>query len=199
MKALKEPYQESYGMNYLPYFTDEFKSLIEKAKDKIESFVDGKVSYYTIYFKVKDEEVSREYDCCDDKKCIEEAKKAIRKDYGKYTRIEECWYDNDGDHESIERCCNCGKPLNEWLTWARDEIDYLESEKTNWDKDFFKDESFIIFSILESMPTMDYDISGYDKHQNSMGNPKPLKEALEMREAFFQKVGSLSQKIISEI
>ena len=83
MKALKDPVLERYGWNYLPYFTDEFAELIKKAFNKIEPFSDEEISYRAVYFRVKGECVSSEFDCCDNKKCIKESKRAIREQYGK--------------------------------------------------------------------------------------------------------------------
>jgi hypothetical protein len=189
MKALRDPVLERYGWNYLPYFTDEFAELVEKALDKILQFSDEKVSYYTTYFKVRGEDVSSEFDCCGDEKCIKEAKKEIRKQYGKGTHIEECCYENDGDHDSIERCSVCGTPLNEWLTWCEQELEYIEESKP-WSAENLRSEAFTIRCILQSCPTMDYNISTWVICNR-------LEEALEEREAFFQRIGELAQSVLN--
>jgi hypothetical protein len=191
MKAWKEPEIERWGINYRPGLTDEFEKLIDLAQEKIEPFANKEISRNTYYFKVKGEEVSSEYDCCDDEKCIKEAKKAIRENHGKGIRVEECYSDNDGDHESIEICSVCGKPLNEWLTWCESELDYLEEDKP-WSAQFFKDQAFLITAILRSTPTMDCDISNYAKHQGG----KILEDDLQEREDFFQRIGQLAQAVI---
>jgi len=189
MKALKDPVKEIYGMCYSARFTDEFKKLIETARLKICSFSKEEISLYTYYFKVKGEEVSSEFDCCDDQKCIRKTKADIRKQYGKGTHVEECYCDNDGEHESIETCWQCGKPLNEWLTWCNSELEYIEEYK--WTPEFIKKEGFLIHCIFQSSPTMDCSISNYSK-KDSYG----LKRALESREQFFQRIGNLAQYII---
>ena len=190
MKALREPFQNSWGINYIPHLTGEFRELIESAKDKIESYSKKEISGNVTYFKVKDEEVSSEFDCCDNEKCIKQAKSDIRKRYGKGTHVEECWCDNDVDHESIEICSQCGKPLNEWLTWCESELEYLEENK--WTAEFLKDEAFLIHCILHSSPTHDYSISGYAKYQKG----DILTKALESREQFFQRILELVRCII---
>lgn len=191
MKILEEPIQESYGMNYWPYFTDEFNNLINSAKEKIEPFINSKVSRYTYYFKVKGEDVSSEFDCCDNEKCIKQAKADIRRQYGKGTNVEEVYYHNDGDHDRIEICCQCGKPLNEWLTWCEQELEYLEEQK--WTVEFLKDEAFLIHCILQSSPTLDYNISDYAKHQGG----EILEKALKYREQFFGRIEKLVKAIIN--
>lgn len=191
MKACKEPENERWGINYLPRLTEEFEKLIDLAKEKIDPFSNKEISQYTYFFEVKGEEVSSEFDCCDDEKCIKQAKKAIREQYGKGTHIEERYYDNDGDHECIETCNVCGKPLNQWLTWCGSELEYLEQNKP-WNAQFLADEGFLIGCILDSTPTMDCDISGYAKHQGG----KILEDALQSREDFFQRIGELAQSVI---
>jgi hypothetical protein len=191
MKALEEPQEKSYGLSYLPYFTSEFQTLIESGTEKIEPFRNEEVSQYTVYFKVRGEEVSSEFDCCGNEECIKQAEAAIRRQYGKGTHVEECWYYNDGDHERIEICSQCGKPLNEWLTWCNEELEYLEENKP-WDAKFFKNEAFLIHCIFQSSPTLDYNISRYAEIQSG----DILKKALERREQFFQRIGELAQSII---
>lgn len=190
MKAIKDPVQETYGICYSARFTDEFKKLIESAREKIEPFSKKEISRYTYYFEVKDEEVSGEFDCCDDEKCIKQTKADIREQYGKWTNVEEVYYDNDGDHENIEVCCQCGKPLNEWLTWCNSELEYIEENKP-WTPEFLKEQGFLIHCIFQSSPTMDCDISNYSKNDSDR-----LGKALETREQFFQRIGNLAQCII---
>lgn len=190
MKAWKEPTTESWGVNYRPGLTLEFEELIEKAKEKIAPFSRKETSRTTYFFKVRGNEVSG-FDCCDNIDCITASKKAIRAQYGKGTHIEERYFDNDGDHESIETCCICGKPLNESLTWCESELEYLE-ENQPWDSKFLKDEGFLIGAILNSTPTMDCDILGYAKYQKG----EILDEALQEREVFFSRIGQLAQSVI---
>ena len=191
MKIWKDPEKKSWGIDYRPGLTDEFEQLIELAKEKIRPFSHKEISRTTYYFKVKREEVSREFDCCDDKNCIKQSKKALRKEYGKGTHIIVCYYDNDGDHEHIELCSVCGKPLNEWLTWCSYELEYLEQYKP-WTAEFLSNEGFLIGVILNSTPTMDSNISDYAKHQKG----KIIQNALQSREKFFQRIVELAQAVI---
>lgn len=192
MKALKEPNNESWGINYsLPELTEEFEKLIELAKEKIEPFSHEEISRFTYFFKVKGEVVLSEFDCCDDEDCIKKAKEAIRKEYGKGTHIEECYTDNDGDHDRIERCSVCGKPLHCYLTYCGDEMAYLEECKP-WDAKFLLDEAFVIGVILDSTPSMDESIS---IHEINCGG-EILETALQSREDFFQRIGQLAQSVI---
>jgi len=190
MKALKDAYMENYGICYLPYFTENFDKLITGAMEKIEPFSHKEISQMTVYFQVRGEGVSSEYDCCDNEKCIKQSKADIRKDYGKKTHVEECWYDNDGDHECIETCSQCGKPLNEFMTWCESELEYIEGIELNVDT--LKDEAFLIYCILQSVPSNDCDISGYHQYQGG----KILEDALERREKFYQRIGKLAKTII---
>lgn len=194
MKALKEPIKTNYGIDFIARFTNEFKVLIDSATEKIEPFSKQEISQYTYYFKVKGKEVSSEFDCCDNEKCIKQTKADIRKQYGKGTHIEEVYYDNDGDHENIEMCYQCAKPLNEWLTWCNTELEYLEENKP-WITEFLKEEGFLIHCILQSTPTMDCNISNYHKHQGG----EILKQALIRREEFFQRIGELANSVIENI
>jgi len=191
MKAIKNPVKDTYGMCYSARFSDEFEKLIESAIEKIKPFSKKEISRWTYYFIVNDEEVSGEFDCCDNENCIKQTKADIRKQYGKGTHVEEVCYSNDGDHESIDTCCQCGKPLVGWLTWCDDELKYLEQCKP-WTTEFLKDEGFLIHCILQSSPTMDCSISDYAKYQGG----DILKKALESREQFFQRIGNLAQCII---
>ena len=189
MKALEDPRELSFGMYYSSCMTDEFEQLIESAKEKMMPFGYKHISPTLVYFKVKGEEVG-EYDCCDNESCISKAKKAIRESYGKGTHVEECYTQNDGDHESIDVCYICGIPLNEFLTWCKYELEYIENEP--WNAEFFKSDGGTIFSILSSMPTHDLSISDYAKHQGGI----ILEKALNDREAFFQRIVKLAQAVI---
>jgi hypothetical protein len=189
MKAIKDPVKEKFAMNYLTYFTKDFEKHIELARKKIEPFSKKEISQWTYYFEVKGEEVN-DFDCCDDEKCIKASKKDIRVQYGKGTHVKEVYYANDGDHERIEICTQCFKPLNEWLTWCESELDYLEQDP--FTPQSLKDEGFLIHCILQSSPTHDYAISDYAKHQGG----EALQRAFDSREMFFQRIGKLAEAVI---
>ena len=201
MNLIKQPIQDSWGISYLTQLTDEFENLIYKAKNKIEPISNESEDYKNLnkeicFFEARVkggeyEEVSSEYDCCGDRACVKYAKAAIRKEYGKYTHVREIYSDNDGDQEGIERCHICGRPLNEWLTWCRDELEYLEELKPYTNK-IIKEEAFTIFCILQSQPTNDESISEYAKHQGG----EILQQSLKRREEFFKRIQELAQAVI---
>lgn len=185
MKAIQTPVPPYYDT----CLTDEFKSLVQEAEQKIWPFVKKERASTSVYYEVKGED-SGEL-TCDSEKCIKYAKKAIREAYGKYTRVQEVYFDNDGDHDKIEICMSCGIPLNEWLTWADDELQRLE-ETNEWDQEFLLDEAFEIHCILQSLPTCDNRISEYDRHQGG----EILENAIEEQEKFYQRVLRLAQAVI---
>lgn len=172
-------------------FTEEYKSLIEDARDKIAPYIDGSKSYMTVYYEVRGEEVGREFDTCDEVKCIKAAKKRIREQYGKGTKVKEVWYHNDGDHESIEICSSCGIPLNEWLTWAKEELEHLEGTQ-KWDSEFLISEGFLIHAILQSSPTIDYCLTPYQKHNGG----EILAQGIHWKEKFHQRIIRLAQAVL---
>jgi hypothetical protein len=190
MKAILDPVLEKYGWNLGTYPTDEFRELLDKAVSIIEPFVKETSSDHLVYYKVKDDDVG-EFDTCENKKCITVAKQKIRQEYGKYTRVSEEWSPNDGDHEDIGRCWNCGRPLNEFVTWCRSELEYLEGEYP-MSREFIYKEAFLIHSILISSPTSDCPLS---RHKNYSPSPVPP-ESLNRREQFFQRVVQLAQSVI---
>ncbi|RPJ55925.1 MAG: hypothetical protein EHM12_11190 [Dehalococcoidia bacterium] len=153
--------QQKVKMN----LTDKQKEIIKAAINLLEPFARKDVSSYTHYFKVDDNDI-HEYDCCDNKKCVKKALKNIIKSHEIQTSIEICSYDNGGDHEKIGHCYICWKPLNQSLTWIKDEFEH-HKEYTITRKDLTdKDIAFEIKCILESMPSSDYDTGiYYQKHQ----------------------------------
>lgn len=92
---------------------------------------------------------------------------------------------------NIEICTQCSKPLNEWLTYAESELEYIEQNEP-LSPEFIRNDGFLISVILQSMPTMDCNISDYAKHQQG----EILKQAIENREAFFQRVIHLAETVI---
>jgi len=174
---------------------------IDRAIKLLEPYAQNeqtKISYSTYYFKIKDEGVL-DTDCCDDKKCIKKTLKNIREEYGKYTRVETICYTNDGDHDKIERCNICGRPLNEFLTWIDDEFKH-HKENSITKKDLIDPATaFEVKSMLDAMPSCDYEISGYTKHQYSLGNLLPLMEEKRNQKKFVAAVVDYAKLIIKEL
>lgn len=180
--------------------SNEQKLTLEKAIELLTPFAQkerDQLSCNTVYFKVNDEDVSSEYDTCDNLKCIQKSKKEIRKSYGKGTHIEECWTDNDGDHENIERCSICFRPLSDSLTWINSELEH--HEEYSIELSCFKEghSAFDVMVMLDAMPSCDCRITEYDLHQNKIGNPGPLIEAEKRRNDFINRVIRYAELIIN--
>jgi len=172
-------------------FTEEFKEYIEKTLEKLEpGYKKSQVSYYTYYFLKEDgDEISGEYDCCDNDECINKTREELEKEY---PNLQTMYYDNDGDHENIERCYQCNKPLNEHLTWIEYELDHYHEYLND---PIPKNEQFDLYCILQSIPSCDCSISEYVKHQLKLGNKDPLNESIKETKEFYQKVKELIDKI----
>lgn len=90
-----------------------------------------------------------DYWLCDGE-CAKISIKNLRKDLPKYSRLSVERYSNDGDHDSFE-CCNiCGKNLNKYLTWYRNELEYLIEEIKTKDDILEESNCFKIVGLLES-------------------------------------------------
>lgn len=198
MNCLKPPKMGQYGMEYDAVLTDEFRAIVDKAKELIEPLVTKECADYAVSFYIKDEYCYNS-DSCDDEKCVKASMKNIREHYGKYKRITKEMSGYGGDHERISTCCVCGKPLNQFLTWNEIELEYLLEVKSDWGKDLFIEESFIIMAILNNTPSIDENPSGYDIHQVSLGNKKPMTEALKRREKFYNDIAILCKRIIRDL
>jgi hypothetical protein len=195
MKAIQDPVMDKYGTNYSMGFTPEFLALIEAAEAKIRHLVPSdEVSDTIIYFMI-DGEDDAGCDCCTNPECIEQSIKDIRASYGDDVDIEQCATDNLGDHDSIEICTQCGRPLNIWLTWCEGVLEELEFNKPWTPEYLLKDEVFYVYAVLLSNttgPTSDCEVSGYAKSQGG----EILDKALQEREQFFQRVGQLAQAVL---
>ncbi len=114
------------------------------------------VSNYTHYFERSEGDgYDSDRDTCDKDECVDKSKKNIRLDYGNFAPIIEVYYSNDGDHENIERCCICERPLNSSLTWISQEFEYYRDNFPS--KKYLKDSrtAFDLKVIFESIPSID--------------------------------------------
>jgi len=145
---------------------------------------------WVYYFQKKDgEEFGSEYDCCSSNSCIKKAKEEIREHYGKYTRITEHSTMTGNDCEDIPRCCICGKPFEEYITYIDQEFDNYESNVPSYeDLVKYTNISFDITAIFNSVPSCDNQISPYDKHQLSLGNDKPINDVIQMQKDLITRV-----------
>ena len=182
--------QESATGNYRPWLTEEFKGLIEEVKAKLHPLFKHEYAHGLVYFEAEDHDLM-DYDCCTN--CAEKVKKEIQEALSLTDKdIEEYCTDNSGDHEKIERCYSCGVYFNQSLTWVETELDYLEDSEVDLsDEDYV----FTVLAVFGSLPSCDYAIEGYPKHQFSLGNGKPLADALKWREEFYERLVKLALQI----
>lgn len=154
------------------------------------------VSAYTYYFERPNEkgEFDREYDTCDSEKCIEESKANIRKNYGKGTRIEHRYYSNDGDHEHIEICSVCYRPLNRYLTWVYNELEYYSNKLSSSKQLKSSRTAFDLTAIFNSMPSCDEKITPYDEL-----NAVRYKDALLSQKKFVKSVVRVADNAIKKL
>lgn len=91
-----------------------------------------------------------DYWLCQNNKCVKNSMNNLRKELPKYTRLFSKMQSNDGDHDSFECCTNCGKPLNKYLTWYEDELNYLIEEIQTKEDIIQESNCFKIVGLLES-------------------------------------------------
>ncbi len=178
--------------------TDEQQSIIDKAVELLKPFDKESCSFSLHFFKEKNiygDEIGEEV--CDDDKCVKKYLKQLRSEIGKGKRIYTV-YDpyNNGDHERLDSCAICGRPLNEQLTWIDSEFDYHQEYSVTRESLTESRTAFDVRCMLEAMPTADCRIEGYPIHQNSLGNKKPLEEALGRQNQFINKVVKYAELIV---
>lgn len=174
--------------------TEPEREIINQAIKLISPFDKEDVSAYTFYYEVKGEEVGREYDTCNCKQCIKLSKNKIRKNYGKYTRVVDVLFHNGGDHENIESCSICFKPLVESLTWIANEFDHHKEHTLNAESMKDSRNAFDIRVILESFPSNDHKLSEY-----SMNNHDAYARHKGYRDDFKNSVIAYAQKVIDNL
>ena len=108
----------------------EFTELQELKKEKILSFLKeyDNLEYDQYKQSIDKNDEHLEYWLCESDKCAKTSIKKLRKDLPKYTRLSIERYSNDSDHERFEICEICYKPLNKYITWYENELDYLIDE-----------------------------------------------------------------------
>lgn len=185
-------------MDYSMKLTDEQQSIIDKAVELLKPFDKENCSFSLHYFREKNidgDEIGEEV--CDDDKCVKKYLKQLRAEIGKGKRIHTV-YDpyNNGDHERIDSCAVCGRPLNEQLTWINSEFDYHHEYSITRECLTESRTAFDVRCMLEAMPTVDCSIGGYPIHQNNLGNKKPLEEALDRQTRFVNKVVKYAELVV---
>ena len=149
--------------------------IIKKAKELLYKKFDCKTPQRLQYFIFEnDEDVDlSEYQICEDDKCLKQARKELNqlKKKGEYPFNEKSkgwithkYSHNFFDHENIEYCSICEKPLNNYLTWIRNEFRYFYEEydveigKSDIDiiKKVINSDYFYLYVIFNSMPSCDF-------------------------------------------
>lgn len=187
--------------------TDEQQSLIKRAIELVTPFDKEKVAYGGNYFEVQDDDGNlsddnidfADYDCCDSDKCVNKILKELKKEH-KGVNIQPVYWANDGDHENIASCYNCGKPLNEQLTWIKSEFDHHKEYTVTKEALISSRNAFDVRCMLEAMPSCDERIMDYAMHQkNAFGNEKPYNESKKRQEAFVESFMEYVQKVITAL
>jgi hypothetical protein len=175
--------------DYSMKLTDDQRLTLKKAIELLSHYDKEDCSHALHFFRRKDvygDEIGEEV--CDNEKCVKAYLKHIYTVYDPY---------NNGDHESIDHCAICFRPLNEQLTWIGSEFEHhVEYSTTKEDLT----ESCVAFDVrcmLEAMPTIDHKIDTYHIHESQMGNDQPLKDALAHQKKFVDKVVAYAELVIS--
>lgn len=181
--------------------TEEQWLLLNQAMELLKPFDKEERVTSMCYFTNKDsEEFGSDYDCCGERKCVEEAKKSIRHSHGNRKIIEENYTDTLSDYESFDRCCICGSYFNEFLTYIDQEFDHHETNSISVDD--FKDSqtAYELRGIFYSLHwSCDNQISGYAKHQYSLGNDEPLNDTLKRQQSLIDRVVKHASLVIEAL
>ena len=104
--------------------------------------------YKQTVFNKNDEPL--DYWLCESSECVNSSMKNLRKELPKNTRLFSEMQSNDGDNDKFECCTNCGKPLNKYLTWYEDELNYLIQEIKIKEDLIEESNCFKVVGLLES-------------------------------------------------
>lgn len=191
--------------DYRLTLTEEEESIKEKVLTLLNSFESEPASRMTTYFVEVDEdgdqieEMGTEYDVCDDDTCIKNMAETLSSEYPDKL-IDNVFTHNNGDHESIERCNQCGKPLNEFMTWISMELDhYLQNRPTFESLNKYPSEVFDLIAIFQSFPSIDEEMGQYQLHQKMLGNTEPFESKIKRQREFKESVIGLMKHVINEI
>lgn len=187
--------------DYRLQLTDEEEATKDRVLELLYPLNDESSSRMTAYFEEVDEdgyqieELGTEYDVCDDDECINYMLENLKLSYPD-KKIDYRLYHNDGDHENIERCHKCGKPLNEFLKWIKWELDYIEDNMSIED---IKSNAFDLIAVFQSFPSIDYEVSPYALNQKMLGNNEPIERTLKNQKEFKDKVIGIMTYVIKQI
>lgn len=175
---------------------EEWYPIMEKAIELLTPFNKEELDHDICYYQEQDEhedcveEFSSEHDTCSNRKCVNEQLEHLKSEYPN-KNIAHVWMNNNGDHESFGRCAICDTRLNEWLTWAREEVEHHLEYTTTLNDFKSSTNSFELIAIFQSMPTNDYQPSNWCKANKE--NP------YEDQEKFYFKVVDYAKTIIKAL
>lgn len=182
--------------DYRVILTEEQKQLLEQVVSALEKHVNKEPCGYVYYVTIEGDDMCSDYQTCDNEKCLSSVKKIVEKEYINKD-IEFLCQDNNNDYGNLEKCSVCGHPLNEFLTWIRDEFEY-HSENTILREDIIGD-AFDLKAIIQSYPSNDNTISQFAINESLIGNDNLLKEQIKRRDDFTNKVLEYCKLIKKEI
>lgn len=187
-------------VDYSMKLTEGQKRIFERAIELLSPYNKEKVCYGAMYFTEKTEYGDEVGELtCTDEKCIKKEKSNIRLSIGKGKRVFDIYTPNNGDHEKIERCSQCLRPLNSSLTWLHWELDYYIKQVRSKEKFTESETAFDLTVLFSSMPSCDKEITGYQKHQNEVGNPEFLKKGLKDQKKFIERVVRYAEHVIKTL
>lgn len=191
--------------DYRIILTDEQRSILDEAIELLRPFNKEDVCHEIAYYESVDEDGDKtddldliEYDTCNNDTCVLATLFELQQEHPKFI-IKEWYMDNNSDHENIGSCYRCGRPLNEFLTWIKQEFDH-HTENSMKKEDLIESRTaFDVIAMLQSFPSADYSVSEYDLHQKKLGNPIPLQKSIVRQTDFVNSVIDFARNVISEL
>ena len=187
-------------IDYSMKLSEDQKSILEKAVELLEPFNKEECSSFIYFFRENDEDSGDEIgdEVCSNDECLSIYMNDLRSQYEGINiyHIHSC---NDGDHENIGSCTNCGCPLNQSLTWVKYEFEHHVVNTRKRDDIIDSRNAYDLTVIFNSMPSNDCTISGYAIHQNKLGNPVELKKALLNQKKFVTKIVRYASHVIKQL
>jgi len=191
--------------DYRIILTEHQEAILEQAIELLRPYNKEEVSHEIAYFESVDTDGDKsddldliEYDTCNNDSCVLATLSELQQKYPEY-KIKEWYMDNNGDHDSIDSCYRCGRPLNEFMTWIRQEFEHHQEHSLTKNDLTESRTAFDIIAMLQSFPSNDYEIGGYAIKQNQLGNQVPLQESIKRRDEFINQVMAFAENIIKEL
>lgn len=167
------------------------QEIINKAIELLKKYDKEDVSNFIYFFVISEDnrsEIGLEYDCCDNPECYESTLKELRKEYPECIYI---YQDNRNDYDNFKQCHQCGKFLNDTLTWIESELEHHEEYDNDKESLQYSCTAFEIRVMLEAMPTIDCEITGYEN-----AHPELIPAALKRQADFVNRVVRYAELVI---